>query len=95
LSRSPRAKASSLSEAQLAAFDPARIDAGELDSFLASCGQTDAITLWHILQRVPEPRRAAVLDRLASLHPAPPDTPREKALALDRTALEAWWNQLR
>lgn len=91
----PRAKASSLPEAQLAAFDPARIDAGALDALLASCGQPDGITLWHILQRVPEPRRAAVLDRLAALYPAPPDAPREKALALDRTALEAWWNQLR
>ena len=37
----------------------------------------------------------AVLDRLAALYPAPPDAPRENALALDRTALEAWWNQLR
>ncbi len=91
----PRAKASSLPEAQLAAFDPARIDAGALDALLASCGQPDGITLWHILQRVPEPRRAAVLDRLAALYPAPPDAPRENALALDRTALEAWWNQLR
>jgi len=91
----PRAKASSLPEAQLAAFDPARTDAGEFDALLASCGQPDGITLWHILQRVPEPRRAAVLDRLAALHPAPPDAPRDKALALDRTALEAWWNQLR
>ncbi len=91
----PRAKASSLSEDQLAAFDPARADARELDSLLASCGQTDAITLWHILQRVPETHRVRVLDRLAALHPEPPDAPRDKALALDPAALEAWWNQLR
>lgn len=91
----PRAMASTISEQALAAFDPAAAGSAELDAFLALCGHVDGVTLWHVLQRVPESGRAAVLDRLAALHPAPPDAPREKSLALDAAALEAWWNQVR
>lgn len=91
----PRALASSLTYAQLAAFDPAAAGSAELDALLASCDQVDGITLWHILQRVRDADRARVLDRLAALHPTPPEAPREKTLALDHAALEAWWNQLR
>lgn len=91
----PRAGASSLTEQQLAAFDPASANQIELDAFLGACGQIDGVTLWHVLQRVPPPGRAKVLDRLASLFPTPADAPRHKALALDPEALEAWWNRVR
>lgn len=91
----PRAIASSLTQEQLAAFDPAAAGDAELDSLLTACDQVDGVTLWHILQRVPEADRAKVLDRLAALHPTPTEAPRERTLALDHAALEAWWNQLR
>ncbi len=91
----PRAIASSLTHEQLAAFDPAAAGNADLDALLAACDQVDGVTLWHILQRVPDSDRATVLDRLATLHPTPPDAPRKKTLALDHAALEAWWNQVR
>jgi hypothetical protein len=91
----PRAGASSLSEQQLAAFDPASANPVELDAFLDGCDQIDGVTLWHVLQRVPAPSRAKVLDRLTSLFPTPANAPRDKSLALDPSALEAWWTQLR
>lgn len=91
----PRAIASSLNREQLTAFDPAAVGSTELDALLAACDQVDGVTLWHILQRVPEGHRARVLDRLAALHPTPAEAPREKTIALDHAALEAWWKQLR
>lgn len=91
----PRAIASALSEQRLTAFDPAASGSAELEALLAACDQVDGVTLWHILQRVPEADRAKVLDRLAALHPTPPGAPREKTLDLDHAALEAWWDQLR
>lgn len=91
----PRAIASSLTPEQLDSFDPAGASDAGLDGLLASCGQIDAVTLWHLLQRVPMPARARVLDRLAALQPTPKDAPRDRTLALDSAALEAWWNQVR
>lgn len=55
----------------------------------------DAVSLWHLLQRVPEGLRPAVYDRLASLVPPPLDVTREGALRLDAETLERYWGQIR
>lgn len=57
---------------------------------LAISRSRDALTLWHLLARVDEERRANVLDRLAALAPLPPDVPRDAVLRLDKAALLAW-----
>jgi len=49
-----------------------------------------AITLWHLVQRVPAAQRAPVYDRLVGLMSAPPGVTREGMLALDRQMVERW-----
>jgi hypothetical protein len=49
-----------------------------------------AITLWHLVQRVPAGQRARVVEQLAALAPPPPDATTEGILALDRRMLERW-----
>ena len=47
-----------------------------------------------LLARVPADQRPAVFDRFAQLVPIPADVNRERALALDRGALDRCWNAL-
>ncbi len=54
----------------------------------------DGLTLWHLLARVPAAERPPVFDRFAQLVPIPADVNRERALALDRGALDRCWNAL-
>jgi hypothetical protein len=54
----------------------------------------DAISLWHLLQRVGPPQRGAVYDRLAALVPPPAGVTRSAALALDGPALDAYWTRI-
>jgi hypothetical protein len=46
------------------------------------------------LQRVPPPARARVFNRFAELVSLPQDIDRERAIALDRGALDRCWNAL-
>lgn len=50
----------------------------------------DALTLWHLLVRVKPQDREAVFDRLASFAPLPEGVTRERALSLNRQALDLW-----
>jgi hypothetical protein len=70
----------------LAAFD--------VRGILAAARPNDAISLWHLLQRVDAPRRAAVYDRFASLVPPPSGVTRAAALALDTQTLSAYWTHI-
>jgi len=65
-----------------------------LDTVLSSARAKDAFTLWHLLRRVRGNERLRVYDRLASLVPPPPEAARDRVLAGDRRALDAWWNAL-
>jgi len=49
-----------------------------------------AITLWHLVERVPPARRAEVYDHLTALVPEPVGVTREGMLALDRQMEERW-----
>jgi hypothetical protein len=51
----------------------------------------DALSLWHLLQRVDSSLRGAVYDRLAALVAPPRGITRKAAVALDSTALESYW----
>jgi hypothetical protein len=61
---------------------------------LAAARPDDAISLWHLLQRVDAARRGAVYDRLAGLVPPPGGVTRDAALALDAAALDAYWTHI-
>jgi len=82
----------------LAQFD--RPDAGNQDRaaalrvVLAQARARDALSLWHLLARVPQADRGAVYDRLAKLVPPPAGVTREGILNLDPSVLDLWWNEL-
>ncbi len=89
--------ASEAFRAALAKLDSANSDedrAAALAVVLAESRQRDALTLWHLLVRVPEADRGRVYDRLAQLVPAPAGVTREGILHLDRQMLDLWWNEL-
>ena len=62
---------------------------------LALARAQDALSLWHLLQRVDPPLRGAVYDRLASLVPPPAGVTRAKAIALESRTLEGYWTKIR
>jgi hypothetical protein len=61
---------------------------------VAAARAEDALSLWHLLQRVAAVDRGAVYDRLAHLVPPPASVTRTAALALDAAALDAYWNAI-
>jgi len=65
-----------------------------LEVVLAQARQRDALTLWHLLARVPSEDRGRVFDRLAHFVPPPAGVTREGVLHLDRGMLDLWWTQL-
>jgi len=54
----------------------------------------DAMTLWHLIPRVGDEDRGAVIDALASRVPIPDGVSREAVMQLDGSALDNWWNAL-
>jgi FecR-like protein len=61
---------------------------------LARARGRDAMTLWHLIPRVSDADRGAVVDALAVRVPMPRDVTREAVIGLDRAALDGWWNAL-
>jgi len=51
----------------------------------------DGMTLWHLITRVPEAGRPAVVNALARRAPMPPSL---RARLCCHTALDAWWDAL-
>lgn len=68
--------------------------ASALHSVLTQARKRDALTLWHLLSRVPESERGGVCDRLAKLVPMPSGVTREGVVRLDQAMLDQWWNKL-
>jgi hypothetical protein len=81
--------------AAIAAYDstPAGDDTA-LGRVLGAAEPSDAITLWHLLPRVSRDGRLRVTARIAQLIEVPAGVPRERVLALDPAALDAWWGAL-
>jgi hypothetical protein len=65
-----------------------------LERVLETAEPSDAITLWHLLPRVDETARARVAARIAALIEVPADVSRERVLALEPAALDAWWGAI-
>ncbi len=78
----------------LVAFDFGRGRARAVRSILALARPQDALSLWHLLQRVDPALRGLVYDRLAVLVPPPPGVTRRGALALESRALEGYWTKI-
>ena len=84
--------------AAIAAYDSAAYDsatkAPALDAVLAAAEPSDALTLWHLLPRVHGETRVRVAARIAGLIEVPADVARERVLALEPAALDAWWGAI-
>jgi len=78
----------------LVAFDFANGGARATRTALAIARAQDALSLWHLLQRVDPALRGLVYDRLAALVPPPPGVRRAAAIALDSGALESYWTKI-
>jgi hypothetical protein len=73
--------------------DPAAQDVA-LEAALATARERDALSLWHLLQRLDATARGQVFDRLAALAPPPATVTRDGVLRGDRAMLDAWWETL-
>jgi hypothetical protein len=72
--------------------DPAT--AAALTLVLGESVESDEVTLWHLLSRVPAAERDRVFDRLASFVPPPAGVSREGIRLGNRAMLDAWWDAL-
>jgi hypothetical protein len=78
----------------LVAFDFEQGGARATRTALAVARPHDALSLWHLLQRVDPALRGLVYDRLAALVPPPPGVTRSAAIALQSRALEGYWTKI-
>jgi hypothetical protein len=78
----------------LIAFDFGRGSARAARTVLALARPQDALSLWHLLQRVDPALRGAVYDRLAEFIAPPPGVTRAAAIALESRALEGYWTTI-
>jgi hypothetical protein len=79
----------------LAAVDFGHGGSAAVRRALAAARAEDAVSVWHLLERVDLATRQQVYDRLAALVPPPPGVTREGALRLDHVALATYWNTIR
>jgi hypothetical protein len=78
----------------LVAFDFEKGRARAARNVLTLARAQDALSLWHLLQRVPPSLRGTVYDRLATLVPPPAGVTRRGAIALQPKALEGYWTKI-
>lgn len=78
----------------LVAFDFDKGGARATRTALAVARPHDALSLWHLLQRVDPSLRGLVYDRLAALVAPPLGVTRAAAIALDAGALEGYWSKI-
>lgn len=76
----------------LAGFE--RGEQGWVNAILDAARPRDALTLWHLLARVPARDRGVVFDRFAQLVALPKEVSREGAVRLDAPTMDALWNAL-
>lgn len=69
-------------------------DSGALAAVLRDSRPRDALTLWHLLARVPAASRGAVFDRFAQLVSLPPEVRRDRVTAGDPHVLDLCWDAL-
>lgn len=75
-------------------FGDAAEQATALTTVLEAAQAKDAISLWHLLTRVPAGERDRVFTRLAALVPPPDGVTRDGIREGRQDMRDAWWNQL-
>jgi hypothetical protein len=68
--------------------------AEDLRRVLAEARARDALSLWHLLSRLPAVDREAVYDRFAQLVPPPAGVTRAGVVAGNQAMLDRWWGEL-
>jgi len=68
--------------------------AAALTLILDESTESDEVTLWHLLSRVPEADRDRVFDRLATFVAPPAGVTRAGIRGGDKAMLDAWWDAL-
>jgi len=68
--------------------------AAALTLVLDESAESDEVTLWHLLSRVPDADRDRVFDRLATFVAPPAGVTRAGIRGGDRAMLDAWWDAL-
>jgi hypothetical protein len=83
-------------ELELLDFGPASAQgrAAALSRILSAARADDAVTLWHLLARVPPADRGAVFDALARSVPPPTAVTREGIVRGDQAMRDTWWSAL-
>ena len=66
----------------------------ELADLLDTAGRADAVTLWHVLLRVPEAQRAAVVERLRVIITLPASLDMKGLVELREADLECLWGEV-
>ena len=69
-------------------------DRSAAEVILAQARQRDAISLWHLLRRVPPADRGRVYDRLSLLIKTPADVTRDGVVAANPQMIDSLWNAL-
>ena len=70
------------------------VDSDPTRNVLTLARAQDAISLWHLVQRVDVSLRGTVYDRLAALVPPPAAVTRRAVIALESRALEGYWTKI-
>ena len=65
-----------------------------LATIVSAARTADAMTLWHLLSRVPAEDRGLVFDALATLVPPPSGVTRDGVRRGDRAMRDRWWDAL-
>ncbi|HKQ08544.1 MAG TPA: zf-HC2 domain-containing protein [Blastocatellia bacterium] len=86
--------ASDAFKAALSRYDFENGGEAALRAVLQEARDRDTLTLWHLLQRVDEPTRAVVLNRMIALVGQPRCVTRKGILKLDREMLDCWKDAL-
>ncbi|MBA3405248.1 MAG: hypothetical protein H0U13_11300 [Gemmatimonadaceae bacterium] len=74
--------------------DSAKYDDLSVKALLRASDVRHTITLWHLMRRVGEERRVAVIDRLLAFAPLPSGVTRAAVIAQEPDALDAWRSQI-
>ena len=69
-------------------------DLSTVPIILANARQKDAVTVWHLLRRVPVAARGTVYDKFVQLVQVPANVTRDQAVAGDQRAVDALWDAL-
>ena len=69
-------------------------DEQSIKTILKEARKRDAITLWHLLRRVPPAERGAVYDRVAAFLTIPSGVTRSGAIDGNAAMLDGLWNSL-